>query len=411
MSLAWLLAKRFRSRRDKKGFLSFISASSTTGIALGCAVLIAALSMMNGFQNVLQNRLLSVVPHVEYSAVEGELKNWQLISKIALEHPDVTGAAPGINTTVMVQTNTSFHGIQLKGVDPAKENRVSELARYVSEEDWQRWTSEGGILLGAGIAEKLKVQVGDSLSILIPEKSQQGFQSPKRKRLKVNGLFEFGGQIDHLNAYISLETATSKLSIASGVTSVRLTLDDVFKAPKVAEEIGNQLPELVYLNDWTRTHGHLYRDIELVRSVVYLVLVLVMAVACFNIVSTLVMTVAKKRRQIAMLKTLGMKDRTLLLAFMFQGIMNGLYGVFWGGGIGILLGQFMPEIMRFIESLLNIDILDDGIYFVSEIPSQWQWNDVVLVSVVALIMSWLATIYPAWRAIKVEPAKALHERG
>lgn len=411
MSLAWLLAKRFRSRRDKKGFLSFISASSTTGIALGCAVLIAALSMMNGFQNVLQNRLLSVVPHVEYSAVEGELKNWELISKIALEHPDVTGAAPGINTTVMVQTNTSFHGIQLKGVDPAKENRVSELARYVSEEDWQRWTSEGGILLGAGIAEKLKVQVGDSLSILIPEKSQQGFQSPKRKRLKVNGLFEFGGQIDHLNAYISLETATSKLSIASGVTSVRLTLDDVFKAPKVAEEIGNQLPELVYLNDWTRTHGHLYRDIELVRSVVYLVLVLVMAVACFNIVSTLVMTVAKKRRQIAMLKTLGMKDRTLLLAFMFQGIMNGLYGVLWGAGIGILLGQFMPEIMRFIESLLNIDILDDGIYFVSEIPSQWQWNDVVLVSVVALIMSWLATIYPAWRAIKVEPAKALHDRG
>ena len=144
---------------------------------------------------------------------------------------------------------------------------------------------------------------------------------------------------------------------------------------------------------------------------VYLVLVLVMAVACFNIVSTLVMTVAKKRRQIAMLKTLGMKDRTLLLAFMFQGIMNGLYGVLWGAGIGILLGQFMPEIMRFIESLFHIDILDGGIYFVSEIPSQWQWSDVVLVSAVALVMSWLATIYPAWRAMKVEPAKALHERG
>lgn len=411
MSLAWLLAKRFRSRRDKKGFLSFISASSTTGIALGCAVLIAALSMMNGFQNVLQNKLLSVVPHVEYSAVEGELKNWELISKVALEHPGVTATAPGINSTVMVQTDTSFHGIQLKGIDPAKENTVSELANYVSQKDWQRWTSEGGILLGAGIAEKLNVKVGDSLSILFPEKSQRGFQSPKRKRLKITGLFEFGGEIDHLNAYVSLDTAMHELTIADGVTSVRLALSDVFTAPAIAQKVGNQLPELVYLNDWTRTHGHLYRDIELVRSVVYLVLVLVMAVACFNIVSTLVMTVAKKRRQIAMLKTLGMKDRTLLLTFMLQGIMNGLYGVLWGAGIGILLGQFMPDIMRFIESLFNIDILDGGIYFVSDIPSQWQWNDVVLVSSVALIMSWLATIYPAWRAIKVEPAKALHDRG
>lgn len=411
MGLAWLLAKRFRSRREKKGFLSFISASSTTGIALGCAVLIAALSMMNGFQSVLQNKLLSVVPHVEYSAVEGELKNWKLIRQVALEHPLVEAAAPSINSTVMVQTHTSFHGIQLKGIEPNQENKVSDLASYVSEKDWQRWVSEGGILLGAGIAETLNVSVGDSLSILFPEKSQRGFQSPKRKQLKVSGLFEFGGQIDHLNAYISLDTATNKLSIANGVTSVRLVLNDVFQAPAVAQEVGNQLPELVYLNDWTRTHGHLYRDIELVRSVVYLVLVLVMAVACFNIVSTLVMTVAKKRRQIAMLKTLGMKDRTLLQAFMIQGVMNGLYGVLWGAGIGLLLGQFIPDIMLFIESLFNIDILDGGIYFVSEIPSLWQWNDIILVSVVALLMSWLATIYPAWRAIKIEPAKALNDRG
>ena len=235
---------------------------------------------------------------------------------------------------------------------------------------------------------------------MFPEKSQRGFQSPKRKRLKITGLFEFGGEIDHLNAYVSLDTAMHELTIADGVTSVRLALSDVFTAPAVAQEVGNQLPELVYLNDWTRTHGHLYRDIELVR------LGRLFGVGIgngrgmfYNIVSTLVMTVAKKRRQIAMLKTLGMKDRTLLLTFMLQGIMNGLYGVLWGAGIGILLGQFMP-IMRFIESLFNIDILDGGIYFVSDIPSRWQWNDVVLVSSVALIASWLATIYPAWRAIK-----------
>lgn len=251
--------------------------------------------------------------------------------------------------------------------------------------------------------------MGDSVSVLTPEKSEQGFRSPDRVRLQVTGLFQFGGQIDYHNAYVSLDTAMNELDFARDVSSVRLRVKDVFSAPAVAREVGNELPELVYLDDWTRSHGHLYRDIELVRWVVYLVLILVMAVACFNIVSTLIMTVAKKRSQIAMLKTLGMKDKTLLQSFVLQGFMNGLYGVVIGCVCGILLAQFLPNIMLALETWFNFDVLSSDIYFVGEVPSEWIWADVLLVAGVALLMSLLATLYPAWRAVKVEPAKALHQ--
>lgn len=409
MRLAWLIARRFRQGTAKQGFLSFISASSTIGIALGCAVLIAALSMMNGFNQMLQNKLLAVVPQIEYSAVEGALDNWELVAEIAERNPQVVATAPGVNATVMVQTQSTFHGIQVRGVSAEHEQKVSSLSDYVSKEDWQRWQQKGGLLLGAGLAEKLDLEVGDSVSLLTPEKSERGFRSPERVRLQVTGLFQFGGQIDYHNAYVSLDTAINELDFARDVSSVRLRVKDVFSAPAVARQVGNELPELVYLDDWTRSHGHLYRDIELVRWVVYLVLILVMAVACFNIVSTLIMTVAKKRSQIAMLKTLGMKDKTLLQSFVLQGVMNGLYGVVIGCVCGILLAQLLPSIMLTLETWFNFDVLSSDIYFVGEVPSEWIWSDVFLVAGVALLMSLLATLYPAWRAVKVEPAKALHQ--
>ena len=409
MRLAWLIARRFRQGTAKQGFLSFISASSTIGIALGCAVLIAALSMMNGFNQVLQNKLLAVVPQIEYSAVEGALDDWELVAEIAERNPQVVATAPGVNATVMVQTQSTFHGIQVRGVSAEHEQKVSSLSDYVSKEDWQRWQQKGGLLLGAGLAEKLDLEVGDSVSLLTPEKSERGFRSPERVRLQVTGLFQFSGQIDYHNAYVSLDTAINELDFARDVSSVRLRVKDVFSAPAVARQVGNELPELVYLDDWTRSHGHLYRDIELVRWVVYLVLILVMAVACFNIVSTLIMTVAKKRSQIAMLKTLGMKDKTLLQSFVLQGIMNGLYGVVIGCVCGILLAQLLPSIMLTLETWFNFDVLSSDIYFVGEVPSEWIWSDVFLVAGVALLMSLLATLYPAWRAVKVEPAKALHQ--
>jgi len=227
--------------------------------------------------------------------------------------------------------------------------------------------------------------------------------------LKVVGLFEFGGELDHQMGYVSLATARAVGEIERGVSTVELKVDDVFQAPRVANEVGNRLPELVYVDNWMRTQGHLYRDIELVRTVIYLVLVLVMAVACFNIVSTLVMTVTKKRPQIAMLKTMGLDNRRIVATFFWQGTMSGVKGAAWGSLLGILLASVLPDIILLMEQLLHFQVLSDDVYFVSEVPSQWRWFDVALVSCVAVIMSAGATLYPAWRATQIEPAQALHE--
>lgn len=407
MVLSWSIARRFRKNTSAHGFLSFISTSSTLGIVLGCAVLIAALSMMNGFQSALQDKLLKVVPHVEYQRVSGTFDDWREIAKIAEADEAVLAVNPSIQKTAMVQAGRQFKGIILQGIEPtAAPAGIADFIKAPALRALQQSTA--GVVLGAGLADELQLTVGEQITLLIAEQGDQAFQSPRRHKLNIVGLFEFGGEIDHQNAYVSLATARQLAGISSGVTGIQLTLKDVFNAPQVAQRVGNQLPDLVYVNHWMRTHGHLYRDIELVRTVIYLVLVLVMAVACFNIVSTLVLTVAKKRSQIAMLKTMGLADRKVVMIFVWQGFQNGLWGAFWGAAVGSLLAVSLPSLMLWLEQALALQLLNDDVYFVSQIPSQLHWQDVVLVTSVALLMSLLATIYPAWRATRVAPAKALH---
>lgn len=405
--LTWSIARRFRRQRAHTGFLSFISASSTLGIVLGCAVLIVALSMMNGFQGALQNQLLRVVPHVEYQRVDGTFDDWQAIAEIAYRDEAVSSVRPVIKQTAMVQAGAEFKGVLLQGIaTQADGNDVFDFIAADALQQLQQGSNT--VVLGAGLAEDLAVTVGDTVTLLIAERGEDAFQAPKRHRLKVVGLFEFGGEIDHQNAYTSLATARALAGIESGVTGIQLSVRNVFSADAVAQRVGNQLPSLVYVNHWMRTHGHLYRDIELVRTVIYLVLVLVMAVACFNIVSTLVLTVTKKQAQIAMLKTMGLADWKIILVFVWQGLQNGLLGVFWGALAGMGLAWLLPDAIAALEALFAVQVLNDDIYFVSRIPSTLRWQDVTLVCSVALSMSLLATLYPAWRATRVEPARALH---
>jgi lipoprotein-releasing system permease protein len=405
--LTWSIARRFRRQRGHTGFLSFISASSTLGIVLGCAVLIVALSMMNGFQGALQNQLLRVVPHVEYQRVDGTFDDWQAIAEIAYRDEAVSSVRPVIKQTAMVQAGAEFKGVLLQGIaTQADGNDVFDFIAADALQQLQQGSNT--VVLGAGLAEDLAVTVGDTVTLLIAERGEDAFQAPKRHRLKVVGLFEFGGEIDHQNAYTSLATARALAGIESGVTGIQLSVRNVFSADAVAQRVGNQLPNLVYVNHWMRTHGHLYRDIELVRTVIYLVLVLVMAVACFNIVSTLVLTVTKKQAQIAMLKTMGLADWKIILVFVWQGLQNGLLGVFWGALAGMGLAWLLPDAIAALEALFAVQVLNDDIYFVSRIPSTLRWQDVTLVCSVALSMSLLATLYPAWRATRVEPARALH---
>ena len=401
------LARRFSERRSRSGLFAFIASSSTVGIVLGCAVLIASLSMMNGFQNVLEQKLLKAVPHVSFTKVEGTFSNWQDIVEIAKHDRRVVEAYPVIKQTAMLRSGDQFKGIVLEGI--AAGGPHPSATEFFSNHSLARLDEPNTIVLGQGIAKSYGIAVGDTLELLVADRSSQQFRSPHRHALKAVGLFEFGGELDHQMGYVSLVTARAVGKIKRGVSTVELKVDDVFQAPRVANEVGNRLPELVYVDNWMRTQGHLYRDIELVRTVIYLVLVLVMAVACFNIVSTLVMTVTKKRPQIAMLKTMGLDNRRIVATFFWQGTMSGVKGAAWGSLLGILLASVLPDIILLMEQLLHFQVLSDDVYFVSEVPSQWRWFDVALVSCVAVIMSAGATLYPAWRATQIEPAQALHE--
>ncbi|EKE82960.1 lipoprotein-releasing ABC transporter permease subunit [Idiomarina xiamenensis] len=414
MSLTWQLARRFRKSRSKTGFLSFISASSTLGIGLGCAVLIAALSMMNGFQKALEERLLQLVPQVEFSAVEGPLKHAAQLLQVSRQHPQVVAAEPIINTQGMIQRGSEFVGLQLTGIDLQQNQTVTQLHRYTDQASWRRLQeTTHGVLLGQGLAERLQVSPGDGVTLLTAAKSSakgaaNNWQAPRRQRLTVVGTFAFGGQLDYQQAYVSLATAQQLTGLGDQVSSVRLLLNDAYQAPKVARELGRHVQDFVYLDDWTRSQGHVYRDIMLVKLVIYIVLVLVMAVACFNIVSTLVMTVQEKQSQIAILRTMGMQRRAVIRVFIWQGLQNGLWGTAGGVLVGVLLAWQLPNVIQVIEQALQVKLLAADIYFIAQIPSQLRWLDVLLVAAVALLMSLLATLYPAWRASQLQPAQALH---
>ena len=410
MSLAWLIARRFRRSKHKNRFVNFISASSTVGIALGCAALITLLSVMNGFQKALEEQLLSLVPHIEYQAVRDGLRDWRSIVEIAEQHPQVIAAAPVTVVNSMLQQGRSFKGVSARAIDPELEPRVSGINDFVSPEDWQRFTADTqSIILGYGLAEELGLRVGDTITLLVPrvERGRQSLQAPRRVQLQLAGTFRLGGELDYQQAYLHLQVGQQAMGLSTEANGVRLRVDDVYQAPVIASQIAGQLSEYAYISDWTRTEGHLYRDIQLVRSVMYLVLVLVLAVASFNIVSTLVMVVQEKRSAIAILKTMGASDALILRTFVWQGTMNGVLGVLIGGISGVLLAWQLPSLLQWLEQAFAFTLLPEDIYFISAIPTQVMWQDIVLVLSVALVTSVLATLYPAWKATQINPARAL----
>ena len=404
-SLLWQLAHRFRKGRQRHHFISFISASSTVGIALGCMVFIAGLSVMNGFEKVLAERFLSLVPHVEFSAVTQQLRDPDEIIERSLAHPNVVSAKPVIRTQAMIQQGTQFTGIQVHGIDLDQPQAIEE---YMPETTWQQLQGEPlQVVLGSKLAAQLQVEVGQHFVVLVAKNAD--FREPQRIRLQLAGTFEFGGQVDHQFAYVSLATAQQMVGIESGVTAIEVSLNDIMAAQRVAVEVGQQLTDYVYLDHWMRSQGHLYQDIQLVRLVMYLVLVLVLAVACFNIISTLVMTVQEKQRQIGILRTMGLRSRYLMRVFMLQGLQNGLIGIGIGCLSGVLLTWALPDVMGLLQWLSGEPLLNSDVYFIDQIPVVLQWRDVVTVAAVALMLSLLATLYPAWRAGKIDVITAIND--
>ncbi|QYK14478.1 lipoprotein-releasing ABC transporter permease subunit LolE [Shewanella rhizosphaerae] len=413
--LAFWVGWRFYMARQSNRFISFISFASTAGIALGVAVLITVLSAMNGFEKELEQRLLGVVPHGELTGVNEPLHDWPKIAEDAKKIPGIVASAPFVRIQGLIQKPGGFQGLTVIGITPELEAKVSNIRDFMPDTAWQALASkENNIVLGKGLADALGLSLGNTLSLYTPNLASQstgrGLGSAKSHQFKVAGIFALGGELDLTTAYISLDYGAELLGLGDGVSGIRIKVDDVFAAPQLIRTLGYSQSQYMYLSDWTRTQGHLYQDIQLVRAVMYLVLALVIAVACFNIVSTLVMAVRDKQSEIAILLTMGMAKATIMGIFVVQGALNGLLGCLIGAGLGITLALNLSSIASGIEQLFGVQLLSADVYFIDFLPSQFHLLDVALVVSLALVMSLLATLYPAWKASRIHPAEALAGR-
>lgn len=410
-SLAWQLAQRYRHTRSNSAFIRFIAASSTWGIGLGVAILILALSVMNGFEKALADKLLNVIPHVELQAVDKPIQQWPAKLQQLSRQSGVVAGAPYIRSDGLLREGGKVKAVAVRGIDPAYEMGISDLASFVQSGSLQTLGPDQ-LIIGQGIAQELGVKAGDSVQLMLPQLTEQGeLAGQKNVSLTVSAVVGIGGQLDYQQIWVQLDALGEWLGLpAQQVQGFAFKITDIFQAGNIARELGNQATDYVYMLDWTRTQGHLYQDIQLVRSILYLVLALVICVACFNIVATLVMAVREKEADIAILLTMGTAPGVLVRAFVWLGWLNGVKGTAWGCAWGLLLAWQIEPLFAGLSSVLGHSLLDPTIYFIDTLPSDIQWPDVLLTVSVALLLSLLATIWPARRAAKVQPALVLGQQ-
>ncbi|OEE39211.1 lipoprotein-releasing ABC transporter permease subunit LolE [Vibrio anguillarum] len=408
-SLSLVIGRRFSLAKQRNKMVSFISLSSIIGIAVGVAVIIVGLSAMNGFERELQNRVLSVIAHGEFEGVQQPIANWSSLVKKAVQHPKVEAAAPYVKLTALAEKGAQLKAIEVRGIDPQMDRAVSRLSQFVSSDAWQGFVAgQQQVILGKGVADKLGAAVGDYVTLMIPSANESAkVQAPKRVRVKVSGLLELNGQIDHSLALVPLADAQAYAKLGERVTGVAIKVSEVLNATQIVREVGNTLDQYVYLRSWQQKFGFLYRDIQLVRTIMYLVMVLVIGVASFNIVSTLMMAVKDRAAEIAILRTMGATDGLVKRIFVWQGVFSGVLGSVIGGVLGVLIAWNLTALIKGLERLVGHQFLSGDIYFVDFLPSQVNLSDVVFVSSTAIVLSLLATWYPASRASQLNPASVL----
>ncbi|WP_070962999.1 lipoprotein-releasing ABC transporter permease subunit LolE [Vibrio sonorensis] len=408
-SLSLFIGGRFSRAKQRNKMVSFISLSSTIGIAVGVAVIIIGLSAMNGFERELNNRVLSVISHGEFEGYRGPLQSWQQVAEKAESHANILAAAPYIKLTALAEKGRELKAIEVRGIDIEQERKVSSLTDFVDSDAWHAFVpGEGSVVLGSGVAKLLNVAQGDFLTLMIPQTSSTTkVQAPKRVRVKVIGLLTLNGQIDHNLAIIPLQDAQTYAKLGDGVTGVSLKVDNVLNAMSIIRDAGNQQSVALYVRSWEQKYGFLYRDIQLVRTIMYLVMVLVIGVACFNIVSTLMMAVKDRASEIAILRTMGASDGLVKRIFVWQGVFSGVFGGLVGSAFGVLIALNLTSLIKSLESAIGHQFLSGDIYFVDFLPSQVELSDVLMVSLTAIILSLIATWYPASRASKLNPAEVL----
>ncbi|WP_447779083.1 lipoprotein-releasing ABC transporter permease subunit LolE [Aeromonas veronii] len=407
--LPLFLGLRYSRSRRRNGFIAFISASSLIGIALGVMALILGLSAMNGFERELKDRVLSVVPQGELDAVERPLPDWPRLRDYLLAQPGVEAAAPVIRLNGLLEHGSALKGVQLRAVLPELEANLSDAGKYMTGRGLRELQpGERGVILGKTIADKLGVKVGDSVALLLPQGGDQaGIKNPRREALTVVGLLEIGGQLDGLLGFMHLADAQAITGMGSDVEGFSLRVSDVLNAQNITIAAAQQFPHHVYIRSWMNSQGYLYQDIQMVRTVMYVVMLMVVAVACFNIVSTLVMAVNEKRSEIAILKTMGASPGQIRLTFVIQGMVNGVAGALLGALLGGLLSSKLTQILGVIEKLIGHRFLNPDIYFIDFLPTELHMQDLFIVTGAAILMSLVATLYPAWRASGLVPSREL----
>jgi lipoprotein-releasing system permease protein len=408
-----LIGRRYlRSNRGNR-FVSLISVISMVGLAIGVAVLIVVLSVMNGFESELRGRILSMTAHASISALGAGIDNWEVITESSLRNPEVLAAAPYIEEQALLLGRGLPNGVSLVGVLPAEQRKLVDIDRKMKKGSFDQLTPGGyGIVLGAELAEALGVAVGDRVVVVTsqPVITPAGITA-RMRGFKVVGLFSSGMyEFDRTLAYIHMKDAALLYRMGEEVTGLRLKLSDMFMAPQVVRELAVSFGGTYYVDDWTRKHANFFRSIQLAKSILFLMLLLVVAVAAFNIISTLVMVVKDKQSDIAILRTVGASPRSILAIFITQGTMIGLIGTLSGVGLGVLLAMNLQTLVKGLERLLGISFLDAKVYYMSDLPARVQWDDVVQISLTAFVLCCLSTLYPAWRAARTQPARALrHE--
>ncbi len=406
------IAYRYIKFKQKNSFISFISMTSMVGIALGVSALIIILSVMNGFQDELRTRILGVASHIEITSSNNTLTHWEDLTRKLHKISDVKGSAPYVDGQGMLVSEYGSQGIMLRGISSELEANVDDLDKKVKVGHLSDLKANTfNIILGVDAAKQLGIVVGDKVNILIPQGSYTPAGTfPRMRQFNVVGIFEIGMyEYDSGMALMNLEDAQKFLQMNDAVSGVRVKINDLFLAPIVAEKLSNQLSEsgIFYVSDWTRKHANFFSAVQMEKRVMFIILMLIIAVAAFNIVSTLVMAVTDKRSDIAILRTYGATPKSILYIFIIQGSLIGIIGTVTGVFLGVAIALNIHTIVPFIEHLFNVQFLSKDIYYISEVPSKLLLSDVSAIASISILLSVVATIYPSIKASSASPAEAL----
>ena len=406
----WWIGRRYLSSTHRRGFISIVAFISVAGLTLGVAVLIVVLSVMNGFERELRTRILAVTAHATLMGLEGTLDDWRSARQVALATAGVRAAVPYIEAQSMLAHGETITGAQVRGIEPAEERTADSLADRMVEGKLASLTpGSWHIVLGDALARELGAQVGESVVLIAPEGTATPTGVvPRMRRFTVSGIFSSGMyEFDRGLALVDLADAARLYRTGERVTGLRLEFDDPYAAPRIVREVALALGGGFYVSDWTRNHANFFRSIEITKSLMFVILLMIVAVAAFNIVATLVMIVKDKQTDIAILRTLGAGPRNVLGSFAIQGVLIGLAGTALGAGLGILVARHLESLVRMLERALGTQFLDARVYYMSDLPAFVEWRDVAQVCGVAFVLCALATLYPAWRAARTAPAEAL----